>query len=280
MWGLNSGKKSRKKRKKKKPGLFARIFALLGFLWRIIKIPAVFSGIGIIIFFIWFKQTEDYQKLHKIVSSVFDTSQTTSGMVLENILLDGHKYTPKEEILAAVTGNESDGKIYIGYPMLKIDLWHIKNNLEQLTWIKHAAVTRQLPSTLSISVLEREPMALWQNDGKISLIDSDGEVIHEQNLDKFSNMIILVGKNVPFHASHFLKFISGDPLVASMISSGTLVNGRRWNITLRNGILIKLPEDNPEYSWEYLIKKQQESKILESDVKTIDLRIEKKMFVR
>jgi cell division protein FtsQ len=65
-----------------------------------------------------------------------------------------------------------------------------------------------------------------------------------------------------------------------MISSGTFISGRHWNVQLKNGILIKLPEDNPEKAWAYLTKKQKDSKILESNIKTIDLRIEQKMFVK
>jgi cell division protein FtsQ len=280
MWGIGTTKKLRKKRKKKKAGAVVLAKAAIAVLWHVIKIPTVFASIGLVFFFIWFHYTGDYGKLRAGILSIVDISQKNSGAVLETILLDGHQYTPKEEILAAVTGKETHGKVYIGYPMMKIDLWHIKNSLEKLTWIKHASVTRQLPSTLSISVLERQPMALWQNNGKISLIDSDGEIINETNLEKFSNLIILVGSNVPYHAGHFLKFISTDPAIATMIASGVLVNGRRWNVKLKNDILIKLPEDNPETSWEYLTKKQRENKILESNIKTIDLRIEKKMFVR
>ncbi len=282
MWAVNSGKnKPHKKIKKKKKHAKASLSSLIVvYAWRIIKIPAVFSSIGLLIFFLWLKHTGDYAKISISLQQLFTNSQKASNLVLESILLDGHKYTPKEEIIEAVTGSEAEGKIHIGYPILAINLWQIKAKLEKLTWIKHASVTRQLPSILSINMVERQPMALWQNNGTVSLIDSDGEIINEHHLEKFSNLIILVGANVPIHAGHFLKFISSSPAIVDTIASGSLVNGRRWNVKLKNGILIKLPEDNPENAWEYLIKKQQESKILESNVKIIDLRIEKKMFVR
>ncbi len=283
MWGIGSKEKpkSRKNRKKKKKAAGNSFFRLIfSLLWRLIKQPAVFSGIGLVLFAAWFYHSGDYDKIKNNIVSILENSQKNSGMVLENILLDGHKYTPKEEIIAAVTGKVTEGKVYIGYPIMQIDLWKIKADLEKLTWIKRATVTRQLPSTLSISVSERQPMALWQNSGNISLIDSEGEIITERKLDKFSNLIILVGNNVPYNAGHFLKFISTTPDIANMISSGVLVNGRRWNVKLKNNILIKLPEDNPERAWQYLTKKQVENKILESNVQVIDLRIEKKMFVR
>lgn len=279
MWSLGFKKKSRKRRKRKKKSFFSRLVAVLFFILRLLRIPAVLVAIFILSGLLWLKHAGYYEMVKDRVLEIFNFSQVNSGMVLENILLDGHKYTPKEQILSAVKGQNSDEKIYIGYPIMKIDLWEIKDNLEKLTWIKHAYVTRQLPSTLSISVEEREPMALWQNDGKVLLIDNDGEVIHEPNISRFSDLIILVGKNVPFHAAHLLKMISKDKQIGEMISSGTLVNGRRWNISLKSGITIKLPEENPEYAWDYLINKQHESKLLESEVKTIDMRIEKKMFV-
>ena len=283
MWGIGkSYKKPGKKRKKKnkKAVGIPLILSFAGLLWRIIKIPAVFCSIGLVVFFLWIKHNGDYDKIRISILQIAETSQNISNAVLKNILLDGHKYTPKEEIIAAVTGNDTEGKVQIGYPIMQIDLWKIKTRLEKLTWIKHASITRQLPSTLSISMVERQPMALWQNKGRVSLIDSDGEIIHEHNLQQFSNLIILVGDEIPYNAGHFLKFIATTPEIANMISSGTLINGRRWNVKLKNDILIKLPEDNPEKSWEYLTKKQQDSKILESNVKIIDLRIEQKMFVK
>lgn len=280
MWNIGSqNKKSKKGRKKKDSGKLELAWYALVFIWRIIKTPAALSCLGLLAFCIWFKHSGDYDKTRTYLSNKIYSSQKASGMVLQNILLDGHKYTPKSEIIAAVTG-AGENKIFIGYPIMQIDLWRIKSNLEKLTWVKHASVTRQLPSTLSIAVTERQPMALWQNDGKVKLIDIDGETINETNLEKFSNLIILVGSNVPYHAGHFLKFISSTPDIAAMISSGVLVNGRRWNVKLKNGILIKLPEDNPEEAWKFLTQKQQESKILESNVKIIDLRIEKKMYVK
>lgn len=284
MWGIGSRKKknksvktSKKKKKSANPGVLAQVLSIL---WKILKVPAVFSAIGLIGFFFWFANSSDYTQLRIGITRALDNGQKSVGLVLENILLDGHTYTPKEKIIAAITGREDEGKIYIGYPIMDIDLWQIKANLEKLTWIKSASVTRQLPSTLSISVVERQPMALWQDNNKVNIIDINGKVINETNLERFSNLIILVGSKVPYHASHFLKFISGTPEVAKMVSSGVLVNGRRWNVNLKNGILVKLPEDNPEKAWEFLTKKQLENKILESNVKIIDLRIEKKMFVR
>lgn len=281
MWNIASQKKKKRKgRKAAQSGKIELVLVGLLVLWRFIKIPAVFSCIGFLVFFIWLKHSGEYDKLHGYISAKINTSQKGSSLVLENILLDGHHYTPKEEIIAAVTGRDGEGKIYIGYPMLQIDLVRIKSSLEKLTWIKSASVTRQLPSTLSIGVVERQPMALWQNNGKVSLIDIDGETINENKLEKFSHLIILVGGNMPYHAGHFLKFISSTPDIAAMVSSGVLVNGRRWNVKLKNGILIKLPEESPEQAWKFLTQKQQESKILESNIKSIDLRIEKKMFVK
>ncbi len=277
MWRIG-GKKKRKSRKKSS---LAKGFLVGSFvtLWPFLRAPAIASLLGLLIFFTWLKYSGDYNRIAGQFTQLLNHAQESSDLVLENILLDGHKYTPKEQIISSIK-NKGSGPIYIGHPMLSIDLWAIKDNLEKLTWVKHAAVSRQFPSTLNISVTERQPMALWQNNGKVQLIDNDGEVIGENNFTNFTNLLILVGSNIPFHAGDFLRFTANPPAIANMISSGTLVNGRRWNVKLKNGILVKLPENDPEEAWEYLVKEQQENKILESNIATIDLRIEKKMYVR
>ena len=81
-----------------------------------IKTPALLASIGLVGFFMFIKHNGDYDKIRLSLAQVLELSQNKSNMVLQNILLDGHKYTPKEEIIAAVTGSDATGGVQIGYP--------------------------------------------------------------------------------------------------------------------------------------------------------------------
>lgn len=63
--------------------------------------------------------------------------------------------------------------------LLTTSLVEIKNNLEMLTWVKTAQITRVLPNTVRIRIEERKPLLLAQIDGKddFAWMDEDGTVL-------------------------------------------------------------------------------------------------------
>jgi cell division protein FtsQ len=243
------------------------------FTLRIFLKPAVFSTIGIFALASWFYISGEFHASiaatkrfgHK-VSAHFD-------LVLKDVYLEGQNYTSKEQILEALD-------IKIGQPLLSIDLWDIKESIEKLSWVQYAIVERLYPSTLSIHIVERQPVAFWQNKGKIHLIDEQGEVIKEQDFKRFSNLIILVGEDVSLHAKPLLHMFYNDPVLKEQVSAAVRVGGRRWDIKLHNGVVVNLPEERAENAWKYLAQLHEEKAILNQVNHYIDLRIEGKMFIK
>ena len=85
-----------------------------------------------------------------------------AGYVLESLYLEGRGRTPMADIEKAMGIKKGD-------PILQISLPELRQRLEQVESIKAAEVERSLPSTLYIRIVEREPVALWQNKGQLSL---------------------------------------------------------------------------------------------------------------
>ena len=126
-------------------------FRILATLLDIIRIPYVYISIILLILITSLYQTGHYHKMVASTTKKIEYISEKNGLIIKDILLEGHHYTPKEDILNAITGNE---KIAIGDSILNIDLWSIKDRLENLPWIKYASVERQYPSTLSVSIIE------------------------------------------------------------------------------------------------------------------------------
>ncbi|MCE3231778.1 MAG: putative Cell division protein FtsQ [Rickettsiaceae bacterium] len=244
-------------------------------------IPPVAATLVVIIATLWFYYSGTYDSTLKRIHKVQSNISTAAGLTLDDILLEGQIHTPQEEILRAISKSGfKDRSLNVGEPLLNVNLWKIKDRLEELTWIKHASVERQYPSTLSVSITERTPVALWQNSGKVNLIDDEGEIIGDVNLENFKNLIIMVGKDAPSHTASIFELIKSQPTLADKVSSVIRISDRRWNIRTRNDIEIKLPEEDPEKAWKYLAQVQKDSNILDSNIKNIDLRVEEKMFVK
>jgi cell division protein FtsQ len=59
-----------------------------------------------------------------------------------------------------------------------------------------------------------------------------------------------------------------------------MVADRRWNLRLKNGIDVRLPETNVEQALDRLVALDREKKILSRDILAIDLRLPDRVTVR
>lgn len=200
-------------------------------------------------------------------------ASSKSGLILKDVYLEGQHYAKDVDIINAID-------LQIGEPLMHIDIQGIRTKLEALPWIRYAMVERLYPTTLRIHVIERKPVALWQYENQLKLIDSTGFMIPETDLKPFSGLILLVGEDAPAHTDSLMAILDRDTNISKMISSAIRISKRRWNIRLHNGIEIKLPEEHPEQAWDHLLSLHRKTHILDSSIQSIDLRIPKKMYTK
>lgn len=194
------------------------------------------------------------------------------GLTLQHIYLEGMHHTERDSIIKALD-------IRLGQPILPLSLPAIKERLENIDWVRHATVERQLPNTLHIRIIERKPLAIWQRNGKLFLIDEEGHSMEEDDLKPFSGLLIMVGDDAPLYAESLLEVIKEDPSLFSHITAAIRIGERRWNIRFANGLEVKLPEQNLTAAWRYVIKLDQQKKLFLPTLKTIDLRIADKLYM-
>ena len=215
----------------------------------------------------WVQQTVERTKWTLIAAS------TELGFRVEEILVVGRRETTREELLGAV-------RLVRGAPILAFDLEVAKKRLEALPWIKTASVGRMLPDTVMLNVEERRPLALWQHKGVFALIDTDGEVIMKENLDRFSDLLVVVGPDAPLHAAKLLQVLATEPQLMDWVEAAIRVGGRRWNLRLKNDIDVRLPEENTAKAWSRLAEYEKTHRVLERDVQILDLRLPDRLIVR
>lgn len=195
------------------------------------------------------------------------------GLRVADIRVEGRRTTDRETIFDALGAR-------LGAPILAIDPVRAKEKLERLPWVRSALIERRLPDTLYVRLLEREPLALWQHDGKIELIDRTGAVIPVTRLDRFAKLPLVVGADAASHAAQLLKMLASEPDLASRVSAAVRVGGRRWNLRIDKSIDVLLPADDPAAAWADLARLQRSSAILQRDVQVIDLRLPDRLVVR
>ena len=233
--------------------------------------------IGIVVFsgwlLSWFFLSGAADRLKEWGTEKVVLATAESGFTVENILLEGRHYTDGKLIKALLNVEKND-------PLLGVDVVAAQKTIEGLAWVQTARIERRLPDTLYIKLTERVPMALSQHKGKLSLVDMDGEVITSKNLSSFKAFPLIVGDNAPQQAPKLLSFLKADPAIMDKIEASTLVSDRRWNLKLKNSVVVKLPEDNLELALRRLITAQEEGNLMDKNIREIDMRDTARIIVR
>lgn len=196
------------------------------------------------------------------------------GLTVRDVQLQGRRLSPLPSVERAID-------LHRGEAMLGFDPAEIRRRLVAIPWVRDATVERRLPGTVRIRIQERRPMALWQRHGKLALVDDEGVVISEKEsvIARFRNLLIVVGPDAPRNAPTLIAMIQSEPALAHRVSAAVRVGERRWNIELNSGVKIKLPAHNAHEAWRRLAEFQARDKLLERDVRTIDMRLPDRMIV-
>ena len=196
-----------------------------------------------------------------------------AGLAVDDVLVEGRHRTDAGAILAAL-------EVERGLPILAFDPHAAKQRLEALPWVAKAAVERRLPSWIYVSLTERQPLALWQLDGKLTVIDSDGTVIPGAKIERFASLPLVVGQDAPAHAADLLALLDSEPNLRPLVTAAFRVSGRRWNLRLEGGIDVQLPEAGADLAWAKLAEVERQQQVLERDVIVSDLRLPDRLIVR
>jgi cell division protein FtsQ len=127
-------------------------------------------------------------------------------------------------------------------PQALVNAAGIRRNLLAYGWVKDARVSRRLPDTLVIDILERTPAALWQNEGRLALIDAEGVVLDRVPIDKMPDLPLLIGPGANGQEQQLTAIMSEVPTLKPQLASATWIGGRRWDLAFQSGEIVALPE--------------------------------------
>ncbi len=168
-----------------------------------------------------------------------------------------------------------------GDPILAFDPAKVRDSIRRLSWVRDVQVERCLPDTIYVRLSERHPLALWQDKGKLRLIDADGVNLADSNLKSFAALPLVVGDDAPAHAAGLLRLLAAEPTLATQVEASSWVSDRRWDLTLKNGATVQLPAgEDAGLALRRLAAAQAENALLDKDISVIDLREADRMTVR
>lgn len=202
------------------------------------------------------------------------TTTSSAGFVVRQVDITGTVNQPKLSIYREVLEGGSDS-------MLLADLPAMRERLIALPWVRDAAVHRRWPDRLEVRIIERKPAALWQHQGRLRLVDAEGVVLPAADLADFAQLPLLVGANAQEQAPAILKLVASQPAIASDIEAAIWIGQRRWDIRMKSGETISLPEGPAaQGALMRFAEIHRETPLLGRGFVRFDLRIPEKMVVR
>lgn len=126
--------------------------------------------------------------------------------------------------------------------MLSVDLAALRQRVMTLGWVADARVTRRLPNTLVINIVERDPVAVWQHGGKLSLIDVNGVELGAVDGRSMPDLPLVVGPMANRETRGLQQLMEAAPALKSLLAGATWVGNRRWDLRFQSGETLALPE--------------------------------------
>jgi cell division protein FtsQ len=141
-------------------------------------------------------------------------------------------------------------------------------------------VLKFYPGQLQIDIVERTAYALWQRDGKLSVIAEDGAVLESYVSRRFLTLPLVVGKGAETRARDFLALLARYPQVNAVTKAAIFVGERRWNLRTKDGLDIRLPENDVGNALAALSKLDKEDRLFSRDIVAIDMRLPDRLTVQ
>ncbi|MEJ7925504.1 cell division protein FtsQ/DivIB [Sphingobium sp. AN641] len=126
--------------------------------------------------------------------------------------------------------------------MLALDLPKVRGEMLKLGWVKDARISRRLPDTLVVDIVERQPVAVWQHHGQLHLIDVGGAVLEEVAASAMPDLPLVVGPNANRQTAGLNRLMENAPALKPMLAGATWVGNRRWDLRFQSGETLSLPE--------------------------------------
>ena len=199
----------------------------------------------------------------------------TAGFTMRRVEIKG-----AERVSRLAIYNVAFDQPSMALPM--IDLEATRERLLQFGWIREARVSRRWPDTLVVDVIERQPAAIWQNGGRLSVIDAEGVVLEPVRVEAMPELPLVIGDSANRQVGALAALLERAPRLRPLISGATWVGQRRWDLRFGGGELLMLPEgeDAAARAIQRFALMDQQDPLLGRGFVRIDMRDPRRTYVR
>lgn len=202
---------------------------------------------------------------HKLLAQI--------GFRVDDVTVEGRQRTQHDDLLRAVN-------LRPGTPIFAVNLPIVHARVQDLPWVVEVTVMRRLPNILHITLVEREPFALYRGASELVLIDREGLHITSNHLHHFRHLPVFSGTGADLRAASLLDVLQAYPVVRNRLTAAHWVGGRRWTLQLDHGGQLHLPDHNIKAALTRLMKLERKRRVLAIKNQSIDLRLQDRILLR
>jgi cell division protein FtsQ len=162
-----------------------------------------------------------------------------AGFQVDRVEVRGVKHLNELKIYEQVLAERN-------HAMTKVDLGALRTQLMRLSWVQDARVSRQLPNTLIVDIVERKPHAVLRQGDRLVLIDETGHVLEPVAPNRVAGQMVLSGDGVDSQVPALSRLLEAAPALQPQVAAAEWKGFRRWNLTFRTQQVLYLPEGEAE----------------------------------
>ncbi|MDM9628630.1 cell division protein FtsQ/DivIB [Rhizobium sp. S152] len=198
--------------------------------------------------------------------AVAQATTTAAGFAIDDVKVSGNAETSEIEILQLIG---LDGTT----SLVALDVDAARQKIAKLPWVENVEVRKIYPKTIEVKLKEREAYAIWQHGQELSLVEKGGAIIAPLRDNKFSHLPLVVGRGAETAATALESEFANWADIKAGVKAYVWVSGRRWDLHMDNGVVVKLPEDDVDLALARLSKFMKEQDLLDRDIAAVDLRL-------
>lgn len=213
--------------------------------------------------------------LPAIASAHLATAAADAGFEVRRVEVRGVRQMSELQVYERVLGERKREM-----PML--DLAGLREELLELPWVEDARVSRQLPDTLVVDIVERVPHAVLRKGGRYLLIDAAGNELEPVGAERAGRMLVLTGTGAAARVSELERLLETAPALKPQVREAEWVGKRRWNLTFKSGQVLALPEGDKAAASALLSFARLDgvNRLIGGKVATIDMRVADRIYLR
>ncbi|MFN3548612.1 MAG: cell division protein FtsQ/DivIB [Mesorhizobium sp.] len=196
-----------------------------------------------------------------------------SGFAVSDVRVSGNREVSDIDVLQVLSLDGWTSLIGLGAD-------EVRERVVALPWVESATVRKVYPDTLEIALVEKQPFAIWQHDGELSLVERSGAPIVPFASERFASLPLVVGKGAAGRAADIVALVAGHPALAERVRGYVRISDRRWDLLLDEGVVLKLPETGEAAALDWLMKVDGSDALLSRDIASVDLRLSDRLVVQ